>query len=110
MSTFPLQVSSRGGGAGGGGGAGAGATAGRSLLAGASAPRPHDDSVVARTSVRATSGRARPERCAAIRDPPLRAARSAERRQSARNAPAVRQRREVGDFLILRLSGAPVYG
>src|ERR1700752_1477241 len=73
MSTFPLQVSSRGGGEGGGGGAGAGAGAtggGRFLSAGASVPRLHDGSVAARTSVRATTGRARP----AISDPPVRGA------------------------------------
>ena len=64
MSTFLLQVSSRGGGGGGGGaGAGAAVSAAAGLLAGGvSAPRPHDGSVAARTSVRATTGRVRFER------------------------------------------------
>ena len=67
MSTFPLQVSSRGGGGGGAGGAGAGAAAAvsaaaRLLAGGVSAPRPHDSSVAARTSTRPKTGRARFER------------------------------------------------
>ena len=62
MSTFPLQVSSRGGAGGEGGGAGAGAAmsaAGRLLAGGVSAPRPHDATIAARTSARPRTGRVR---------------------------------------------------
>jgi hypothetical protein len=64
MSTFPLQVSSRGGEGGGGGGAGAGPAvpAVAWLLAGGvSVPRPHDGSVAARTSARPRTGSVRAE-------------------------------------------------
>src|SRR6476646_4339618 len=58
MSTFLLQVSSRGGGGGGAGaGAGLSAAAAGVLAGGASAPRPHDVSVAARTNARPRKGR-----------------------------------------------------
>ena len=77
MSTFWLQVSSRGGG-GGGGGAGAGdavVPAGMVVAGRVSVPPLHDDKTAARTTV-GTTKEARPEKygCATITDTPFKAA------------------------------------